>query len=201
MEILVVPACFLGAGLIGHRLGTPPRVAGGLIAVGAFHLLAFLGADQALTAEAGVAWIHVASQLLFLGGFVALVWLASAYPDQRPSMRLIGSASVVATAGPVVAALSGPTPALIDDTRELGPVTHFLPESLADVAAAPLLLLPLLAVVTFVVRYRRADRDERAAMRWPSGISSRTRWPGSSSDPTTRASSRLSSCSGPRCSR
>lgn len=28
-------------------------------------------------------------------------------------------------------------------------------------------LIPLLAVLTFVVRYRRADSDDRAAMRWP----------------------------------
>ena len=30
LETLVVPACFLGSALIGRRLGTPPRVVGGL---------------------------------------------------------------------------------------------------------------------------------------------------------------------------
>lgn len=34
-------------------------------------------------------------------------------------------------------------------------------------AVAPLMLLPLITVVTFVVRYRRANADDRAAMRWP----------------------------------
>jgi hypothetical protein len=75
LEILVVPACFLGAGLIGYRLGTPARVAGGLAALGCAHLLAFLGAGQALDSDgAAASWIHLGSQLLFLGGFVAGFW-------------------------------------------------------------------------------------------------------------------------------
>lgn len=168
LEILVVPACFLGAGLIGHRLGTPARVVGGLVAVGCAHLLAFLGTDQALAADGTVAsWIHLASQMLFVGGFVAFVWLAAVYPDQHPSTKLIASAASLAAAGPVVAAVSGPTPAILDDAREIGPVVQLLPESAASLAAAPLMLLPLLAVVTFVVRYRRAGAEDRAAMRWP----------------------------------
>lgn len=164
----MVPACFLGAGLIGYRLGTPPRVAGGLVAVGCSHLLAFLGADQALAAGApAAAWIHLASQCLFLGGFVALVWLAATYPEQRPSTVLVATATVLAVAGPLLAALSGPTPAVLDGTRRLGPIVHALPRGGAEVAAASVALLPLLAVVTFVVRYRRAGADDRAAMRWP----------------------------------
>lgn len=164
----MVPACFLGAGLIGYRLGTPHRVAGGLVAVGCSHLLAFLGANQALAASGPAAdWIHLSSQWLFLGGFVALVWLAATYPTQRVSMRLVTVAGGLAVAGPGLAAMSGPTPALLDDNRELGPISSVLPEGLADIGAAPLLLLPLLAVVTFVVRYRGADADDRAAMRWP----------------------------------
>lgn len=167
LEILVVPACFLAAGLIGHRLGTPSRVAGGLAALGCVHLLAFLGAGQA-QASAGVAadWVHLASQLLFVGGFVVIVWLAATYPDQEPSPRLVGAAAGLAVAGPLVAAVSGPTPAVLGG-RELGPVVHVLPTGAAALAAASLVLLPLLAVVTFVVRYRRADADNRAAMRWP----------------------------------
>ena len=168
LEILVVPTCFLGAGFLGYRLGTPPRVAGGLVAVGGCHLLAFLGAHQALSASGDeVAWIHVASQWLFLGGFVALVWLAAAYPTQRPSFALVALASAVGFVGPTLAALSGPTPAMLDDTRELGPVLDLLPPVVAQVAPASLLLLPLLAVATFVVRYRRADAEDRYAMRWP----------------------------------
>lgn len=168
LEILVVPACFVGAGLIGHRLGTPARVAGGLVAVGCAHLLAFLGARQALAAGGTIAdWVHLASQLLFVGGFVAFVWLAAAYPDQRPSARLLAPTAALAAAGPLLAALSGATPSILDDARELGPVLHVVPEGAARFAVASLMLPPLIAVATFVVRYRRADRSDRAAMRWP----------------------------------
>lgn len=168
LEILIVPACFLGAGLIGYRLGTPARVTGGLAAVGCAHLLAFLGAGQALAADGAVAsWIHLTSQMLFVGGFVAFVWLAAAYPDQHPSTNLIASAAALAATGPLLAAVSGPTPAILDDARDLGPVVQLLPERAASLAAAPLMLLPLLAVATFAVRYRRAETDDRAAMRWP----------------------------------
>lgn len=168
LEILIVPVCFLGAGLIGYRLGTPTRVAGGLVAVGCAHLLAFLAEGQALAAQGAIAsWIHLASQTLFIGGFVAFVWLAAVYPDQPPSTKLIGSAAVIAAAGAIMAEISGPTPAILDDVRKLGPVVHLLPERAADLAALPLMLLPLLAVVTFIVRYRRAEVHDRAAMRWP----------------------------------
>lgn len=168
LEIFIVPACFLGAGLIGYRLGTPARVAGGLAALGCAHLLAFLGAGQALAAHGAVAdWIHLASQMLFVAGFVAFVWLAAVYPDQKPSHRLITAAAALGAAGPLLAAVSGPTPAILDDARELGPVVDLLPEGIAGVAIAPVMLLPALAVVTFVVRYRRAEAEGRAAMRWP----------------------------------
>lgn len=168
LEILVVPACFLGAGLVGRRLGTPTRVVGGLCALGCAHLLAFLGAGQALAADGEAAdWIHLASQLLFLGGFVAFVWLAATYPDQAPSTTLIASAAMLAAAGPLLAAASGPTPTVLDGARELGPIVRLLPTGAAALSAAPLVLLPLLAVVTFVVRYRRAGAEDRRAMRWP----------------------------------
>lgn len=164
----MIPACFLGAALIGYRLGTPPRVAGGLAAVGCTHLLAFLGADQALSAG-GVAadWIHLVSQWLFSTGFAAFVWLAATYPTQRPSTRLVAVAAALAVAGPALAAISGPTPSILDDQRELGPILHVLPASAASIVAVPLMLLPVLAVITFVARYRRATAHDRAAMRWP----------------------------------
>lgn len=167
-RVLVIPVCFIGAGLLGFRLGTPPRVAGGLVAVGCCHLLALLGARQALAASGGsVAWIHLASQLLFLGGFVAIVWLAAVYPDAEPPRRLLLVAAILGGAGPLMAAMSGSTPSIIDDQQELGPIVGLLPESLATFAAGPLLLLPLLAVGTFGVRYRGATARDRAAMRWP----------------------------------
>jgi len=167
LEILVIPVCFIGAGLLGFRLGTPQRVAGGLVAVGGCHLLAFLGARQALAASGeSAAWIHFASQLLFLGGFVVIVWLAAVYPDAKPPRLLIGCATALGAAGPLLAAVSGPTPSILDE-EELGPIIALLPGSLAAFAVGPLLLLPLLAVGTFFVRYRRATATDRAAMRWP----------------------------------
>ena len=39
--------------------------------------------------------------------------------------------------------------------------------SVASLTSAPLMLLPLIAVITFIARYRRAEADDRAAMRWP----------------------------------
>lgn len=168
LETLVVPVCFLAAGLLGYRLGTPVRVAGGLVALGCAHVLAILGARQALAAEGAAAdWIHLATQLLFVGGFIAFVWLAAVYPDQRPTIRIVAAAAVLGTAGPLVAAVSGPTPSVLDQGRELGPVVNLLPVSIADLAVVPLMALPLLAVATFVLHYRRADGDARSAMRWP----------------------------------
>jgi DNA-binding CsgD family transcriptional regulator len=168
LETLVVPACFLAAGLIGYRLGTPKRVAGGLAALGCSHLAAFLAAHEALAADGPAAdWMHVGSQLLFVGGFVAFVWLAAVYPDHKPVTGLLVAAAALGAAGPCLAALTGPTPAVLDSERELGPVAHLLPASLSNLAVAPVMLLPLVAVATFVVRYRRAGGDDRAAMRWP----------------------------------
>jgi len=168
LEILVVPACFLAAGLIGFRLGTPPRVAGGLAVVGCAHLLAFLAANQALTTAGSAAgWIHLVSQWLFLTGFAAFVWLAATYPTQRPSMVLIACAGALTVAGPLVAAVSGPTPSILDDQRQFGPVVHVLPSSMSAVGAVSLILLPAIAVVTFAVRYQRGTADDREAMGWP----------------------------------
>lgn len=167
LQLLVVPACFIGAGLIGFRLGTPSRVAAGLVAVGSCHLLAFLGSRQALDAVGSAAWIHLVSQVLFLGGFVAIVWLAAVYPDHRAPVALVAAAGALGIGGPLLAAVSGPTPAIVSAEEQLGPVVRLLPESLASVAGAPLALLPLMAVATFAVRRHRAPAPDRAAMRWP----------------------------------
>ena len=168
LETLVVPFCFLAAGLLGYRLGTPVRVAGGLAALGAAHVVALLGARQALAADGAAAdAVHLVTQLLFVGGFVSFVWLAAVYPDQRASVPLVAGAAGLGLVGPLLAAVSGPTPSVLDEGRELGPVVHLLPAAVADAAVAPVMVLPLLAVVVFALRYRRADRDDRAAMRWP----------------------------------
>lgn len=168
LEILVVPACFVVAALVGYRLGTPAKVSSGLFAVGATHLLAFLGAHQALAASGVTAdWIHFGSQVLFLTGFVALVWLAACYPGVAVPPRLMGVAVALGLAGPALAAVSGPTPVVSDNTQTLGPIVHLLPEELADASGAPLMLLAVLALVTFAVRFRRGTPEDRGLMRWP----------------------------------
>ena len=162
----MLPACFLGAGLIGSRLGTPPRVVGGFVAVGCSHLLAFLGANQARPPAArpltGSTW----SRSAVPGRLLALVWLAVSYPTQRPSTTLVAAAGALGVTGPLLAAVSGPDTALVDDKRELGPLAHILPEALLASQLRPF-CFRVLAVVTFAARYRRAAADDRAAMRWP----------------------------------
>ena len=170
-QVLWVPGCFLGAGLLGLRLGTPRRVAHGLIVLGAAHALGVLSSRQALAAD-GLTRdaVHLGSQLLFAAGFGALVWLAACYPYARPSRRIVGATAALVVIGPLVGALSGPTATVWQPdgaTTELGPLVRLLPASLAGVALAPVMLLPLLAVGVFVARMLKAGTDDRTAMRWP----------------------------------
>jgi signal transduction histidine kinase len=171
LQLLWVPGCFFGAGLLGLRLGTPRPVATGLLAVGVTHSLAFLGAQQSIDSSGtSAAWVHLASQCLFAAGFAALVWLAAAYPARRPSTLLMALVGALALLGPAIGAVSGPTPTVVqldDDTVQRGPIVHLLPADVASVAVAPVLLLPVVAVVLFAVRYHRADLLTRQAMRWP----------------------------------
>lgn len=168
IELLVPPVCFLVAGVLGYRLGTPFRVAAGLVAFGLLHPLAFLlsaRAAQAVGAPQGI--LHFFSQSLFLLGFASLVWLAATYPDRRPSTAVVAAAGALAVGGPVILALSGPSPAVLSQHGELGPVVELLPADVSVADELVLLGLPLLAVGTFTVRYWRADRDDQRAMRWP----------------------------------
>jgi signal transduction histidine kinase len=168
LQLLWVPGCVLGAGLLGLRLGTPAPVAAGLLTVGLAHSLAFLGSDQAI--DSGGAWVHLGSQWLFAAGFAAIVWLAAAYPERRPTARLMAPVAASAVLGPALGALSGPTPTVVqpdDGTTQRGPIVELLPADLASVSVAPVLLLPVVAVLVFGIRFHRADRDTRLAMRWP----------------------------------
>jgi signal transduction histidine kinase len=168
LQLLWVPGCFLGAGLLGLRLGTPAPVAAGLLAVGLAHSLAFLGSDQAI--DSGGAWVHLGSQWLFAAGFAAIVWLAAAYPERRPTSRLMAPVVAAALCGPALGAVSGPTPTVMqpeEGTTQRGPIIELLPADLASLSVAPVLLLPVAAVVVFTVRFHRADRGTRLAMRWP----------------------------------
>lgn len=171
LQLLWVPGCFLGAGLLGLRLSTPGPVAAGLLAVGLTHSLAFLGSNQALGSDgAEAAWVHLVSQWLFASGFAAIVWLAAAYPERRPTARLMAPVVTAAVIGPALGALSGPTPTVVqpgDATSQRGPIAELLPADLASVSVAPVLLLPVVAVLIFAVRFGQADHGTRLAMRWP----------------------------------
>ena len=72
LELLVVPTCFVLAGILGLRLGTPRSVATGLIGVGGCHLSAFVVSDVAQAAHGVTAdLLHVGSQGLFALGFAS----------------------------------------------------------------------------------------------------------------------------------
>ncbi len=167
-ELLLVPTCFVLAGALGVRLGTPPSIAVGLLGVGGGHLAAFGCSAIALDSSGTTAdWAHLASLVLFMGGFVALLWIATVFPQGgAPGVAVrIGAAAAVAC--PLLAAVSGPTPTVVASDRELGPLVHLLPSEIASVVVLPLLVLPLSALVVFAVRLHRASGETRRSMWWP----------------------------------
>ncbi len=168
LQLFLVPACFVLAGGLGLRLGTPRSIAAALAAVGVGHLMAFGVSELALEETGtGSALLHLASQVLFFSGFVSLLWIVTVFPrGGRPGRAVIGAGSAAALFA-VLGSLAGATPAVVDETTELGPLTHLLPSRLADLAAAPLVVLPAAALVTFVVRLLRADGEVRRMMWWP----------------------------------
>ena len=116
---------------------------------------------------------HFVSQVLFIGGLVGLLWLASTFPHGRPRRdvwRLVAVGAGLAVAGPLIGGYSGSTPPVFqpDGTpAERGPIADVLPASVATLAAVPLMAVPAAALVVFVVRLVRADRATRAVMAWP----------------------------------
>lgn len=171
LQYLLVPGCFLVAGLIGMWLGTPRAVSGGLAAVGGAHVMSFAVAGLAIASSgAAGAAANLASQWLFAAGFAAIVWLAAAYPQARPSRKLVGFAGALVLVGPLLGALSGPTPTVIQPSSGAvlrGPLFRVLPEGIAALSVAPIMALPVIAVVLFAVRYWRGGPSDRRAMRWP----------------------------------
>lgn len=167
LQVTVVPTCFVLAGLLGLRLGTPRTVAVCVTLVGACHLVGLAMAVQAATL-AGLPGtsLHVASQALFAGGFAALVGVALTYPlGGRPHV-LVWWAAALAMLGPVIGSLAGPSATVYGDGHR-GPLAEVLPASLARVTDVSLVSLALLAVGGFAVRYARAPHDLRPMMRWP----------------------------------
>lgn len=166
----LVPACFVMAGVLGVRLGCPRRINGLTAATGVAHVIALGLSSWAQTASGTPADLaHVASQCFFALGFACLVGLAVAFPAGARSGRAVfAAAGAAAIVLPVVGGLAGSSPTVFEteEPRRLGPVAHLLPAAMADIAGL-LLLLPLVAIAIFVLRYRGADAGTRRAMRFP----------------------------------
>lgn len=168
LAVLVVPVCFVVAGVLGLRLGTPGSIAGALVGVGATHLLAFATSAASLDVPGrSGALLHVLSQSLFGLGFVSLLWIALMFPHGARPGRWVGLAAGAAVILPAVGGLSGATPAVLGEGVLRGPVAPLLPEALTLVAAGPLAGVPLLTVGVFLVRLVRSRGDARRAMLWP----------------------------------
>jgi signal transduction histidine kinase len=167
LQATVVPTCFVLAGLLGLRLGTPRTVSVCLAMVGCCHL-AGLAVSVHAAAVAGMPGtaMHVASQVLFAGGFAALVGVVLTYPLGGRPHALVWWAAGLAVLGPVITSFAGPSRTVYGDGHR-GPFADVLPASLARVSDLSLVSLALLAVGCFAVRYQRAPRDLRPMMRWP----------------------------------
>ena len=108
LQAMVVPTCFVLAGLLGLRLGTPRTVALSVVLVGGLHLAGLAVAAEAgdVAGSAGTA-LHVLSQVLFAGGFAALVGTSLTYPWGGRPPALVWGAAALAVLGPVTASLAG----------------------------------------------------------------------------------------------
>ncbi|PVG82062.1 hypothetical protein DDE18_15370 [Nocardioides gansuensis] len=168
LQVMLVPVCFVLAGLLGLRVGTPRSLAAALVLTGACHLAALSLSGLAVDRVPGTVGWHLLSQVLFGAGFACLVWIAARFPRGGPPNRLVTGCFGLAVAAPVVGGFAGPSPTVLGGGGDLrGPVLAILPEPLAVAAAVPLALLPVLAVVVFAVRFTRADRATRRLMAWP----------------------------------
>ncbi len=161
---LLVPALFVLAGLLGPLWQAARLTCRLLIAMGTSHLLAFgATACAQLVAEEFSAWWHLLAQLLFVVGLALLLLLAAAYPEgpiPRPARWAFAACAI-----PILAGLSGPTPAVLGH-RSFGPVAELLPPWIAP-ASVVVLGLPLIAAVIAVVRFVRDGREIRARLLFP----------------------------------
>jgi signal transduction histidine kinase len=167
LQVVVVPVCFLLAGALGLRLGTPRTVALAVALVGTCHLAAIGLAGAALASDGPARSVaHVTSQMVFAGGFAALVWAARAYPLGHSPGRVVAVAGGLAVLGPLLAGLAGPTHGVLE-APAAGPLLHLLPSAVAVVADVALAAIALLAVVVFVWRFVAAPAEVRPMMWWP----------------------------------
>ena len=168
LAVLVVPTCFVAAGVLGIHFGTPVSISAGLLGVGATHLTAFAASTAAVdTRGLPGALLHVASQGLFGLGFVCLLWIALAFPQGSRPGRVVSVGAAAAVVFPLLGGFAGATPTVLGEGSTRGPMAHVLPESLAPLAAVPLVLIPCLTVLVFAVRLVRSSGEARRTMLWP----------------------------------
>jgi hypothetical protein len=173
---LVLPLAFLAAGGVA-ALQQPTHLAvQRLLGVGALHLAAFaLAAVVLLDPDAPGMWlVNLVSWFCFTLGFASYVGLFAVFPDGRyhrwwePLVVRVFAAGAVLL--PLARFFSAPTAQLVLETTP--PVTTPVPwwnGLLAPLGAATpaLFAAPLVGVVLFVLRYRRAGPEQRVQMRWP----------------------------------
>jgi signal transduction histidine kinase len=172
VQVLVVPACFLVAAAMGPQLRAPQAICWLVAAVGLGHLVAFGLSSVAIHRGSGALgpWLHLASQVCFGLGFAVLVPLVAAYPDGvRRLQRIVWASLAVAVVLPVVGAVAGPSPTVLQPGGEVtlrGPVVSLLPAGLSA-AGAGVFALPMVAAGLFAWRYRRGTPAEKRRLRWP----------------------------------
>lgn len=169
VQVLVIPVCFVVAGVIGLRVGTPASLAAVLVSLGTAHLVAIGLSALALTRPEALsgAWLHVASQASFCLGFACLLWLAVRFPRGGGVGWLGWLAAFASIIFPLIGAFAGSSPSIVGGVRELGPIAEVLPGRLSVLAAVPLMVWPVAAVIVFAVRFWLVDAATRTIMVWP----------------------------------
>lgn len=168
-------------GALAARARPEHLVAQLLLAVGAFHLIAYaLGAAVYLETSSGRSWlpwlVGLFSLVIFAGGFAALGVLLAAFPDGRLNSRprrIFGwMAAVVAASVPIAAGLTLGTIDLPLEGPRPGPAAPS-PLPLTDTPVDLFFAVPLLVIVGIVfllARVRREGGDQRRRLAGPVGV-------------------------------
>jgi signal transduction histidine kinase len=177
----LLPLAYYLAGAVAFVRRPANAACGRLMAIGSAHLSAYaLAPLAALAARAGwsAAWVpNLAGWLLYALGFSAFVGLFAVFPDGRPERRyerlagrlapalwtaLAGLGFLARAAPPLV--VGGLRPATTPNPLHVGALDGL--RGLEQVVA----VAPLVAIVLFALRYRRAGEPAREQMRWPLAV-------------------------------
>jgi signal transduction histidine kinase len=168
-------------GALAARARPEHLVAQLLLAVGAFHLIAFaLGAAVYLEASNGPRWVPwllgLLSMVTFAGGFAAMGVLLAAFPDGRLNSRprrIFGwMAATVAVTVPIAAGLTLDAIELPLEGPRPGPAAP-PPLPLTDSPVDLFFAVPLLVIIGIIfilARVRREGGEQRRRLAGPVGI-------------------------------